>query len=137
MKELLESVLNENQQLYLRNFLDQYGVSSLEEALQFYIDLQQDYICKTKISISKIKIYDIYYLKIQKHNITIYTGHDVYYKYGTLNNELKQLSTYNFIKCNQSCIVSIGKIKTIKNNEIILINNTKLHMSRNCAPQGV
>ncbi len=112
MDELLQSALNKKQQLYLSNFLNQYGISGLEQALQFFIDMQQEYVCKTKISISKIKINDIYYLKIQKHNISIYTKHDEYYKYGTLNNELKQLSAYNFVKCNQSCLVSIGKIKT-------------------------
>ncbi len=135
MDGLLMPTLNKNQQLYFNSFLKQYGISGLEEALQFYIDMQQEYICKTKRSISKIKVYDIYYLKIQGHNIFICTQHGEYYKYGTLKNELKQLSAYNFIKCSQSCIVSIGKIKTIKHNEITLINNTKLHMSRNCAPK--
>ncbi len=135
MDELLQSAFNKKQQLYFSNFLKQYGISGLEQALQLYIDMQQEYICKTKISISKIRISDIYYLKIQRHNISIYTKHDEYYKYGTLNNELKQLSAYNFVKCNQSCLVSVGKIKTIKHNEITLINNSKLHMSRNCAPK--
>lgn len=135
MNIVLKSMLNKEQLLHLKDFLNQYGAAELENALQMYTNINQEYICKTKTSISKIKISDIYYLKIHKHNIFIYTERDTFHKYGTLNNELKILSTYNFIKCNQSCVVSLGKIKSIRNNDIILINNVKLHMSRNCTPK--
>ena len=43
----------------ISDFIDHYGQSGLEQALQLYTDMQQEYICKTKTSISKIKIYDI------------------------------------------------------------------------------
>lgn len=128
-------IFNKNLQLLLQNFLKQYDETKIEEALQLYTNMQQEYLCKTRTSITKIKIYDIYYLKIKAHTITIYTKHDIFHKYGTLNNELKTLSDYNFIKCNQSCIVSLEKIKTIQKDTIILVNNTKLHMSKNCAPK--
>ena len=52
---------------------------------------------------------------------------DILFKYGTLANELKVLSMYGFMKCNQSCLVSLDKIKTIRRNEVILINNIRLH----------
>lgn len=121
----------------ITTFLEQYGIIGLEQALEFYIDMQQEYICKNKTSISKIKIYDIFYLKIQKHNITIYTDNTIYHKYGTLNHELKLLSQYKFMKCSQNCIVSLKKVKTIYKNDIILINNTKIHMSRRYAPKVI
>ena len=95
----------------------------------------QKYICKTKKSISQINIYDIYYLEIEKHNITIHTNHGTYEKYGALSKELKALSSYGFVKCTQSCIVSLNKIKTINYGDIILINDVKLHMSRKYASQ--
>ena len=44
---------------------------------------------------------------------------DILFKYGTLANELKVLSMYGFMKCNQSCLVSLDKIKTIRRNEVI------------------
>lgn len=127
--------LSENKHLQdeLYNFLNKYGLSALREALQLYIDQQQDYLCKTKTSITKIKIHDIYYLEIQGHDITIYTLNETYKKYGSLNNELKLLSYYGFVKCNQSCIVSLSKIRTVRTSDIILINNTKLHMTKNYA----
>ena len=117
----------------ISNFLDQYGSSGLNQALQLYEDTQQEYICRTRTSISKIHISDIYYMEIREHQITIYTQHGTYHKYGTLNNELKSLSPYGFIKCAQNCIVSLNKIRTINCTNIILINGTKVHMSKRYA----
>lgn len=117
----------------ISNFLEQYGASGLEQALQLYIGTQQEYLCKTRTSVSKLHISDIYYMEIQEHQITIYTQHGTYRKYGTLNNELKSLSSYGFIKCAQNRIVSLGKIRSICFNDIILINGTKIHMSKKYA----
>lgn len=118
----------------ISEFVNHYGISGLEQAIQFYSDMQQEYICKTKSSVSKIKIFDIYYLEIFGHHIDVHTAHGIYHKYGSLNNELKSLSSYGFIKCNQSCIVSLHKIRKILDNEIILINHEHLYMSRHYAP---
>ncbi len=115
------------------NFLAQYGTSGLKQALQIYRNIQQEYICRTRTSISKINIFDIYYMEIREHQITIYTQHGTYHKYGTLNNELKSLSPYGFIKCAQNRIVSLNKIKTINCTDITLINGTKIHMSKRYA----
>lgn len=116
-------------------FLDQYGIDGLEKALNYYSSMQPEYICKTKSTISKIKIDDIYYLEIQTHAISIYTQHGIYRKYGSLSEEQKRLSPYGFVKCNQSCIVSLRKIRSICNNTITLINNVPLHMSQHYAPK--
>ena len=59
----------------ISNFLDQYGTHDLKQALQLYINTQQEYICRTRSSISKINISDIYYMEIQEHQITIYAQH--------------------------------------------------------------
>lgn len=126
---------NKNLQSNILTFIATYGKSALQEAMQQYIDGQQEYICKTKSYTSIIKICDIYYLEIKEHNITIHTNHNTYKKYGTLNHELAILSPYGFIKCNQSCIVSLSKIRTIQNNDVILINDTILHISRLYAPK--
>lgn len=103
--------------------------------MQQYIDNQQVYIYKTKSQISQIKISDIYYLKCQQHNITIHTSHRIYKKYGTLRQELNTLSPCGFIKCSQSCIISSGKIRSIQNNTVALIDDTELHISRVYAPK--
>lgn len=117
----------------ISNFIGQYGISGLKRALQLYRDTQEEYICRTRSSISKINISDIYYMEIQEHQITIYTQYGKYHKYGTLNNELKSLSPYGFIKCAQNRVVSLWKIRSICFNDIILINGTKIHMSKKYA----
>lgn len=126
---------NKTLQSDILTFIATYGESALQEAMQQYIDGQQEYICKTKSYTSIIKIRDIYYLEIKEHNITVHTNHGAYGKYGTLSQELTILSPYGFIKCNQSCIVSLNKIRTIQNNDIILIDDTILHISRLYAPK--
>lgn len=133
MNWLKEFSENKNLHTTLSTFLEQYGMSGLEDALQLYRNSHQKYICKTKQSISQINIYDIYYLQIQKHTISVHTQYDTYQKYGTLSNELKILSPYGFIRCTQSCLVSLNKIRSIHQDDIVLINNVKLHMSRKYA----
>lgn len=128
-----ESQIDTELQDTISNFLVQYGPSGLKQALQLYKNTQQEYICRTRTSISKIHISDIYYMEIQEHQIPIYTQHGTYHKYGTLNNELKALSSYSFIKCAQNRIVSLGKIRSICLNDIILLNGTKIHMSKKYA----
>lgn len=117
----------------ISDFIEQYGTFGLKQALQLYKNTQQEYICRTRTSISKINISDIYYMEIREHQITIYTQHGTYHKYGTLNNELKSLSPYGFIKCAQNRIVSLDKIRSICLNDIILINGAKIYMSKKYA----
>lgn len=128
---------NKKQQEMLSAFLDVYGISGLEEALHLYMDQQQEYICRTKTSLAKFRICDIYYLEIHAHTISVHTAHGTYCKYGSLANELKHLYSYGFIKCNQSCIVSLQKIREIQNHDITLTNNESLHMSRHYAPKVI
>jgi len=118
----------------ITEFIEHYGTSGLEQALQLYTYMQQDYVCTTKTSVSKIKIHDIYYLEIMGHHIDVHTEYGTYQKYGSLNKELEVLLPHGFIKCNQSCIVSLHKIRTIQGNDIILVSNERLYMSRHYAP---
>lgn len=119
----------------LQSFLGCYGLSGLEEALCTYTDMHREYICKTKSSVSRIKIDSIFYLKIQGHHISVHTTQGICMKYGTLSNEMKLLGKYEFVKCSQSCIISLTKIRNIRNDQIFLINNEVLHMSRSFAPK--
>lgn len=116
-------------------FIATYGEAALQEAMQQYIDNQQTYLYKTKSQTASIKICDIYYLQSRQHHITIHTSHGIYQKYGTLSQELNILYPYGFIKCTQSCIVSLGKIRSIQNNDIILTDGIVLHVSRSYAPK--
>ena len=134
MNWMQEFTSNKELQDMLSAFFNHHSIKDFKNALELYNDLQQEYICKTKTSISKVKIYDIYYLTIRKHRITVHTQYGQYQKYGTLNKELKVLSSCGFIKCAQSCIVSLSKIKAINPHDIVLINNDTIPLSRNFAP---
>lgn len=135
---LLEDYFRDHNSKYeLLTFLEQFGVSGLKEALYLYTNTHQKYICKTKIAVSKINIYDISHLTIRGHNIIVHTSHGTYQKYGTLRKELDILCPYGFIKCNQSCIVSLFKIKAINDNIITLIDDTQIHISRNNVMQVI
>ncbi len=130
--------ISANDHLYnnLASFLDQYEESGLQTALQLYRNTHQVYICKTKQdkqSITKISIYDIIYLEIQKHDISVHTIHGTYHKYGSLANELRLLSLYGFLKCTKNCIVSLNHIQSIYGDDIYLIDGTQIHMSRKYA----
>lgn len=127
--------ISADERLYnnLSSFLNQYEASDLEKALQLYRSAHQTYICKTKQSITKINIYDIIYLEIQKHNISVHTTHGTYHKYGSLVNELKNLSPYGFFRCTKNCIVSMNHIQSIHGDDINLIDGTHIHMSRKYA----
>lgn len=126
---------SESLQNTLTTFLNQYGLSGLENALHLYTNLQQEYICKTKTTTSKVNIIDIYYLEIRTHTITVHTQHGSYQKYGSLTDEERLLSPYGFMKCNQSCIINLSKIRSICNSTITLVNNVQLHMSQLYAPK--
>lgn len=128
VKEIMN---DENLKADMQTFYNNFGISGLKRALKFYTDMQQEYICRTKTSMTRICIEDIYYLEILKHDITVHTVHGVYHKYGTLNKELKVLAPYGFVRCHQSFIVSISKIKSIVHDDIILVNGTKIHISKN------
>lgn len=117
----------------LFEFLSTYGISGLDQALQIFEDMQQEYICRNKTSVSKIKIKDICYIDIREHTIIIHTEYNEYRKYGSLNEELKNLSRYGFVKCRGNCIVSLLKIRAVEDCEIILTNGEKISMSRGFA----
>ncbi len=134
LKELSD---NKALEVLISNFLTKYGIEGLEEAIHFYENLQQEYTCRTKTTSIRIRMNDIYYLKIKGHHIIVHTAHGDIKKYGSLNNELKELSHYGFVKCNQSCLVSLSKIKFINNNDIILSNSEVIQMSKNYAPKVI
>lgn len=118
-------------------FLKQYGKEGLEQALKAYADGREEYIYKTKREIHLIPMDDILYLKINRHLITIHTTTGIYEKYGSLTEELKQLSSCQFIRCSQSCIVSLRKITGIQGSDIILVNQERIRMSRALTPKVV
>ena len=121
----------------LSHFISLYGTAGLFQALQLYTDMNQEYVCRTKDTLITVRIYEISHLEIRGHNITVHTVHGIYQKYGSLSDELKYLSRYGFVKCNQSVLVSLHKIRSIQQDTVILTDDTHLHLSRSCAPKVI
>lgn len=121
----------------LSRFMALYGTPGLSQALELYTDMNQEYLCRTKDSLFTIRIYEISYLEIHGHNITVHTIHDVYQKYGSLSDELKILARFGFVKCNQSVLVSLRQIRSIQQDTVFLADGTPLHLSRSCAPKVI
>ena len=80
-------------------FLEQYGLEGLEQAIKLYTDDKEAYICKSRTAVFRIRIPDIFYLKINGHLITVYTTNGAYEKYGTLTGELRVLESHGCIRC--------------------------------------
>lgn len=135
MNWIQELTQRESLQHTISTFLDQYGLSGLENALNHYSAMQSEYICKMESGITKIKIADIHYLEIRVHTITIHAQDGIYQKYGSLTDEQNRLSPYGFIKCSQSCLVSVRMIKSINGNTLTLKNGIQLHLSQRYAPK--
>ncbi len=91
----LDEIVDLNLKNHLTNFINKYGLTALNQALDLYISMKNQYICKNKSLITRIKISDIYYMEIRGHNITIYTNHGIYHKRGTLKKELETLAFIN------------------------------------------
>lgn len=137
MRKTLDLSLDSHLQNKLTSFVNKYGSSSLDKALDLYIKTQHEYICRTKTSISKIHIGDISYIEITGHHLTVHTEYGIFSKYGTLANELKILSSYGFIRCSQKHIVALSKMKSIFGNSIIMMDNSEIHISRGYIPKVI
>ncbi|MDO4312451.1 MAG: LytTR family DNA-binding domain-containing protein [Eubacteriales bacterium] len=129
MKNTLEKCTLE--QVY--NFVSKYGDTALTEALQNYENSYQIYICKTRGGIARIPIHSINYIEIFGHTIIIHSDNGCFRKYGTLTKEYEQLKKLGFVKCNQSILVPIEKIKEIERKCLILTTGDKFSLSRSCA----
>lgn len=125
--------LSDNILKNLNKFIDKYGNDALLTALKDYDILHQNYIYKTKTSIKKIPIASIDFIEIFEHDINIHTNNEVLVKYGTLRNEYTLLKRYGFVKCNQSILVPINKIKEINGKKITLTTGNIFTLSRSCA----
>ena len=113
--------LNDNLLTNLNKFIEKYGSDALLTALNNYDHLHHDYIYKTQN-----------YIEIYEHDISIHTNNEIIVKYGTLTNEYNQLKKYGFVKCNQSTLVPINKIKEINGKKITLITGNTFTLSRSC-----
>lgn len=116
----------------LQEFITKYGTAGLITALRNFEYLQQTYIYNSNHKTKRIPVSLIDYVEIYGHDITIHTTEGDFNKYGTLKEEYALLSAFGFVKCSQSILIPVTKIKEINKSVLQLMNGTELQITRSC-----
>ncbi len=77
-----------------------------------------------------VLISDIYYIEVVSHYLHFHTKHGVLESRGVMKEIEKQLGSLNFFRCNQSYLVNLAYVKSIRSNEVSVGGDT-LSISRN------
>ena len=131
------NILDKNMLTYIYKFINKHGNNALITALENYENLHQVYIYRTQNCIKRIPICSINYIEIFGHDIVIHTITETLKKYGTLKKEYTLLKNLGFVRCNQSLLVPIHKIKEIRGRNLILETEEKFILSRSCATEVI
>lgn len=75
-------------------------------------------------------ISDIYYIEVVSHYLNFHTKKGVYESRGVMKEIEKQLESMNFFRCNQSYLVNLAYVKSIRGNEV-MVGADSLPISRN------
>ena len=91
---------------------------------------QKVFMLETKKGIYSLLIESIRYIESEKRVIRFFlTEERVESEYGKMN-EIEEKLPYQFLRCHQSYIVNMNKIKFFSGKEIVLDNNVTLPISR-------
>ena len=94
-------------------------------------NIQADYFfIKCDYKYERIYVNDILFIEAMQNYVTIYTSKGKYITLLYLKNVEQNLDKHSFIRVHKSFIVSIPKIESIENNEI-LIQSFRIPISRN------
>ena len=94
------------------------------------------FFIKCDYKYERIYFNDILYIEAMQNYVTIYTNKGKYITLLYLKNVEQNLDKHSFIRVHKSYIVSIAKIQSIENNEII-IGSFRIPISRNYRDQVI
>lgn len=118
----------------LKNYSREKLKAVLEEAITEIVDTASNFtMLKTRTGFVKLYFHSLLYLEIIGRTITFYLNNDQHYEvYGTLT-EIEEifLKQEKFIKPHRSYIVNMDCIRKLDRNEITMMNNHKLPVSKN------
>lgn len=83
--------------------------------------------------IFKIPYYEIVYIEKKGHDAIIHTVTEIYAERTSLNEIFNRLPDF-FIRSHKSYIVNINKVKSLRLNELLLIGDKSIPVSRNFLP---
>ena len=101
-----------------------------ERALRTYHIRHKNYVVKWRDTSRVLEYSDIYYIEAYNRHLFIRTFSDKLECVGKLPDEYIKLKPYGFSRCHQGYLVSMGKIKHVTQNEILLANNETVPISR-------
>ncbi|MFV0396068.1 MAG: LytR/AlgR family response regulator transcription factor [Coprobacillaceae bacterium] len=88
------------------------------------------YQIQTRYGTSNIRIDSINYIKSVKHYLKINTSSATYSERNTIQGFLEKVNSNQFVLVHRSYIVNVDKIKEVKNDSIILHDDSSIPMSR-------
>ena len=117
----------------LRYLTKPVNMAKLQEVLSYALrQIQEQRVIwvKSDLSDKKIILKDILYMEAQNQNIIIVTTTDTYSVRYNLSDYENELQNDDFFRIHRGYLVSLGHIKSIGHNEVILNNGTSLPVSR-------
>lgn len=94
------------------------------------IDTDDYFFIKCNNKYEKIYFDEILYIQAMQNYVIVYTLQDKFITLLSLKTVAQNLDSNTFLQVHKSYIISISKISTLENHEII-INNTRIPISRN------
>lgn len=105
----------------------------LKEVLSYVTEQmqsQKSIWLKTSAGEEQVSISDILYLEAQDQNILIYTAEQSYTVRYNLRDFERELREYGFFRIHRGYLVSLGKISSVRKNEVTLDGGVLLPLSR-------
>lgn len=103
---------------------------SLDLAVQLSNDKNYVFSFKDKDGLHRIRVRDILYFESLKHDFKVVTINEAFEFRSSLLEIMKQLPNFGFAQVHRSYIINYDQIKTVKYDEIVMLNNDVVPIGR-------
>lgn len=93
-------------------------------------DAEQKLVLDTTAGKLAVKVSDIVYVEVIRHYLSFHTDAGVYEVRGVMREWEKELGRYHFVRCSQSYLVNLAKVRSIQGNKC-MVGGEELPLSRN------
>lgn len=117
----------------LRYLTKPISIPKLQEVLSYVqqqLQEQRFLWVKTELGEEKVLINEILYMESQNQNVNIVTTEDTYSVRYNLGDYESELADDGFMRIHRGYLVSLGNIKSVGRNEIVLVDGSSLPVSR-------
>lgn len=103
---------------------------SLDLAGQISNDKNYIFSFRDKDGLQRIRVRDILYFESLKHDFKVVTIGETYEFRSSMLEIMKQLPNYGFAQVHRSYIINYDQVKTVKYEEVIMLNNDVIPIGR-------